>query len=147
MRKLLTMTVLSIVAVAVLATAGAAMSPVVSAKLSGKNETPAKGDPDGTGLVILHLDAKKGTACWEFKGVRRIGAPAAAHIHKGRKGKAGPVSVPLGGKYKAKGCQKTSKRTISAIESRPNDFYVNVHNAKYPGGAIRGQLVVGMMGR
>lgn len=35
---------------------------------------------------------------------------------------------------------------IVAIETRPNDFYVNIHNAKYPAGAIRGQLVVGMTG-
>jgi hypothetical protein len=146
MRKLFMTSALTITAVAVLATTGAAMSPVVSSKLSGRNEVPAKGDPNATGLVILHLDAKKGTACWEFKGVRRIAAPTAAHIHKGRKGKAGPVTVPLGGKYKAKGCQRSSKRTIGAIETRPNDYYVNVHNARYPNGAIRGQLVVGMSG-
>jgi len=47
---------------------------------------------------------------------------------------------------KAKGCQKASKAMISAIESRPNDFYVNIHNAPYPGGALRGQLVIGMTG-
>jgi CHRD domain len=70
----------------------------------------------------------------------------AAHIHKGRKGKAGAVVVPLGGKYNAKGCQKASKQTIEAIESRPNDYYANIHNARYPNGALRGQLVVGMTG-
>jgi hypothetical protein len=146
MRKLLPTAMLALAAVVFLTTASAAMSPVVSAKLSGKNEAPAKGDPNGVGLVILHLNAKKGTACWEFKGVRRIATPQAAHIHKGRKGKAGPVSVPLGAKYRAKGCQKTSKRTIEAIETRPNNFYVNIHNAPYPNGALRGQLVVGMSG-
>lgn len=146
MRKLLTSVAPSVIAVALVTTASAAMSPVVSAKLSGKNEAPAKGDPDGTGLVILHLNARKATACWEFKGVRRVGTPLAAHIHRGRKGKAGAVVVPLGGKYKAKGCQKASKTTIEAIESRPNDYYVNIHNARYPNGALRGQLVVGMTG-
>ena len=35
---------------------------------------------------------------------------------------------------------------IEAIETNPNRYYVNVHNAKYPGGAIRGQLVVGWSG-
>jgi hypothetical protein len=34
---------------------------------------------------------------------------------------------------------------IDAIESSPNAYYVNVHTAKYPDGAIRGQLVAGMM--
>jgi CHRD domain len=146
MRKLFVTVLLGLATLAVAVTGGAAMSPVVSAKLSGKNEAPAKGDPDGAGLVILHLNAKKGTACWEFKAVRRIGTPQAAHIHKGRKGKAGPVYVPLGGAYRAKGCQKASRRAIEAIETRPNDFYVNIHNARYPNGALRGQLVVGMTG-
>jgi hypothetical protein len=38
-----------------------------------------------------------------------------------------------------------SKKTIEAIESHPNAYYVNVHTAKYPNGAIRGQLVAGMV--
>ena len=75
-----------------------------------------------------------------------IAAPQAAHIHKGAAGKAGPVVVPFGAAYKAKGCQKATKAVIEAIESHPNGYYVNIHNAKFPGGAIRGQLVAGMVG-
>jgi hypothetical protein len=41
---------------------------------------------------------------------------------------------------------KTAKATIEKIETRPNAFYVNIHTAKYPAGALRGQLVVGMEG-
>lgn len=144
MRKLLVLGVLAVGLTAV--AANAAMSPVVSSKLSGRSEVPKKGDPNGSGLAILHLDAKKGTACWEFKRVRGIAKPTAAHIHKGRKGKPGPVSVPLGAAYKAKGCQKASKAKIAAIETHPNNFYVNIHNGPYPGGALRGQLVIGMTG-
>jgi hypothetical protein len=43
---------------ALAAGAGAAMSPVVSSKLSGKNETP-KGATRGKGVVTLHLNAAK----------------------------------------------------------------------------------------
>jgi len=60
-------------------------------------------------------------------------------------GKAGPIVVALGGHYKAKGCTSAPKKTIEAIESNPNAYYVNVHTAKYPNGAIRGQLVAGMV--
>ena len=127
------------------ATAGAAMSPVVSSKLSGKNETP-KGAPAGSGIVTLHLNAKKGTVCWDFKGVKGFAGPNAAHIHKGGAATAGPVVVPLGAAYKAKGCTKAPASTIAAIEGHPNAYYVNVHSARYPAGAIRGQLVAGMVG-
>ena len=84
------------------------MSPVVSAKLAGKNEVP-KGSPAGSGLVVLHLDATKGTVCWTFAEVAKIGKATAAHIHKGGAGKAGPVVVPLGAVYKAKGCTKAPR--------------------------------------
>ena len=145
MRTMLAVVVASVTLPGLALAAEQAMSPVVSAKLKGSAEVP-KGDPNGTGLVILHLNAKKATACWDFKGVARIGKPTAAHIHKGRKGVAGPVVVPLGATYKAKGCQKSTKALIGAIETNPNRYYVNVHNARYPAGAIRGQLVVGMTG-
>ena len=121
-----------------------AMHPEVGAKLSGKQEVP-KGAPAGHGIVNVTLDAKKGTVCWHFEGIAGIGKPAAAHIHKAPLGKNGAVVVPFGEAYKAKGCTSAPKATIEAIEAHPNSYYVNVHTAKYAGGAIRGQLVAGMM--
>src|SRR5438132_10160430 len=85
--------------------ARAAMSPVVSSKLVGKVEVP-KGSPTGSGIVVLHLNAKKGTVCWTFEKVKGIDKPLAAHIHKGPAGTAGPIVVPLDGAYKASGCTK-----------------------------------------
>lgn len=106
------------------------------ATMSGKAEKPA-GDPDGRGTAEIKINGRQ--VCWELT-VRRIGRPMAAHIHKGRAAVAGPVVVPLGATYKAKGCTRTSAATARAIEARPGTFYVNVHNAKYPNGAVRGQL-------
>ncbi len=147
MRK--TLLAVAVAAVALIPTlalaSGQTMSPVLSSKLSGGTEVP-KGDPNGKGLAVLHLNAGKGKVCWAFKGVARIGAPNAAHIHKGRAGKAGPVVVAFSVPYKATGCVKAAKKLIEAIETYPNNYYVNIHNAKYPGGAIRGQLVAGMVG-
>ena len=126
--------------VLVLAGVGAATnSPDLTATLTGKAETP-KGDPNGSGIAIVDLSGGKRTVCWEFRNIKTIGKPAAAHIHKGRPGVAGPVVVPFGGAYKAKGCISATKAVIEAIEAHPARYYVNVHNAAFPGGAIRGQL-------
>jgi len=146
LRRLLVVAVVALSVPALALAAGQAMSPVVSAKLKGSNEVPDKGDPNGTGFVVVTFKAAKGMACWQFKGIARIGTPTAAHIHKGRKGVAGAVVIPFGAAYKAKGCQKAAKSVIEAIETNPNRYYVNIHNARYPGGALRGQLVAGMEG-
>ena len=123
--------------------AAAAMHPELGAKLTGKHEVP-KGLPVGHGIVNLNLKASSGKVCWTFQIVGLPGA-ASAHIHRAPAGKSGPIVVPLGGRYKAKGCTSAPKKTIEAIESSPNAYYVNVHTAKYPNGAIRGQLVAGMV--
>ena len=146
MRKFVVAALAALVLPALALASSQAMSPVVSSKLKGANEVPAKGDPNGSGFVVVTFRAAKGQACWEFKGVRGIAAPNAAHIHKGRSGVAGPVVIPFGAAYKAKGCVKAMKNVIEKIETNPNRYYVNIHNAKYPGGALRGQLVAGMEG-
>jgi len=129
MRRLFLVAVVALALPALALAAGQAMSPVVSAKLKGTNEVPDKGDPNGVGFVVVTFKAAKGSTCWEFKNVGKIGAPAAAHIHKGRSGVAGPVVIPFGTAYKAKGCQAAKKGLIEVIETNPNRFHVNIHNA------------------
>ncbi len=120
-----------------------AMHPELGATLLGKNEVP-KGSKTAHGIVNITLNSAKGTVCWTFD-LAGVTKPTAAHIHKGRAGVSGPVFIPLGGKYKTKGCTKAAKKLIDAVESNPNGFYANVHNAKYPNGVVRGQLVAGMV--
>jgi hypothetical protein len=146
MRTFLALAIAGLVLPAVALAGGQAMSPVVSAKLKGSSEAPVKGDPDGAGFVVVTFNANKGTACWKFKGVKGIAAPNAAHIHKGKKGASGPIAIAFGATYKGSGCAKAPKATIEKIETNPNAYYVNIHNAKYPSGALRGQLVAGMEG-
>jgi hypothetical protein len=130
--------------VAVPTIAMAAMSGTVSAKLTGKVEIPA-GDANGSGWVEVTLDKSKGKACWDFSKVKNIGTPQAAHIHQGKAGKVGPVVIPLGAAYKTKGCIAASKMVIANVLAKPSGFYVNIHNAAYPNGAIRGQLAAGKL--
>ena len=130
------LTFLAALVVATGATAGGLKSNSLHATLLGKSETP-KGDPDGRGTAEVKITGRK--VCWEIK-VSRVQTIVAAHIHKGAPGVAGPVVVPFGKIFKAKGCTTTTAATAAAIEKKPAAYYVNVHNAKYPGGALRGQL-------
>jgi hypothetical protein len=115
---------------------GALEKSSLHASLTGAAETP-KGDPDGRGTAEIKINGRQ--VCWELT-VSKIGKPQAAHIHRGRPGVAGPVIVPLGETYKAKGCIRTTLASANAIAARPGAYYVNVHNAKYAAGAVRGQL-------
>lgn len=117
--------------------AGAATT--LHAKLSGKKEVPKAGN--GTGSARLTLNTKTGRICYRIS-LKHVGTVVMGHIHKGGKSDAGPVLVPLFGSptKKPKGCVKAKKSDVRDIAEHPGRYYVNVHNAKYPGGAARGQL-------
>jgi hypothetical protein len=121
----------------------AAKGPVpLTAPLTGAVETP-KGDPDGQGAAGIVL--KAGKVCYGLV-ASDIGAPIAAHIHKGRPGVAGPIVLDLAPKFSpgpffaAAGCVKASASVIAGIRRNPAGYYVNIHTKAFPGGAIRGQL-------
>lgn len=118
------------------ATAAAQKGGSFHATLTGKVEVP-KGDPNGTGTAEVKISGTK--VCWEIK-TAKVGKIVAAHIHKGGPGVSGPVVVPFGKIYKSKGCFNSTASIVSAIQKNPSAYYVNVHNATYPGGALRGQL-------
>jgi CHRD domain-containing protein len=145
MRKLMLVAALGALAMlVVLPAVGSAASTTLTAKLAGKNETPDKGDPDGTGTATIKIDPAKGTVCYTIK-LKKIGATIAGHIHTGKKGKAGGVLIPLFGTTSSKttrtGCARNqSASTLRKILRNPGNYYVNVHTSKFPNGAARGQL-------
>ena len=137
MHRILILTALLAAAVVpMMAFAGGTKTTSLHATLTGKAERPAA-DPDGRGTAEIKITGRR--VCWELK-VSKIGKPTAAHIHKGGRATSGPVVVPLGGAYKAKGCINAKASDAAAIRARPRNYYVNVHNATYPNGAVRGQL-------
>jgi hypothetical protein len=134
-----------VVAVALLAAASA--SPVcggehaLKAVMSGPVEAPP-GDPDGAGKASFHVDTAKGQICYNLQ-VSKIAPATMAHIHKAPPGKAGPVVIPLKAPDKdgkVSDCASADAKALADIMANPGEYYVNVHNAEYPGGAVRGQL-------
>lgn len=111
------------------------------ATLTGAQEVGG-GDRDGAGKAEISISDEFGQVCWDINDIRNIGPITAAHIHIGASGVNGPPVFTLKpaneGGYK--GCTDGSEWTQDRIEDNPEAFYVNIHTAEYPNGAIRGQL-------
>lgn len=134
---------------------------LLEATLDGRSEVATAagdsrivGDPNGRGeAYVFDIDANDTTLCYVLT-VEGIEPGAEAHIHEGKPGENGPVVVnlaaPAGGQ--AADCLPEGRilpngkpafegdQTAAEILANPERYYVNVHNAEFPGGAIRGQL-------
>lgn len=113
----------------------------LEASLTGAAEVPGPGDPDGSGEAFLTLNQGRGEICFQLSGLD-IAPATAAHIHRGPAGVAGPVVVGLAPPTSgfSSGCVSVDRDLVKEIRQNPAGFYVNVHNAPFPAGAIRGQL-------
>jgi CHRD domain len=109
--------------------------------LTGADEVPGPGDPDGVGAAGVVVNVNRARICYVLA-VRKIAPATAAHIHRGVAGVAGDVVVPLQAPTKgySADCVTVDPALAGEIAHNPRGFYVNVHNAEFPAGAIRGQL-------
>ena len=129
---------------------------VLEATLDGRSEVATGatnnkivGDPNGRGeAYVFGIDGDPTTLCYVLT-VDKIGTAVAAHIHEGAAGTNGPVVVNLAAPAdgNAADCLTEGEagkfvgdQTVAEILADPSGYYVNVHNAEYPGGAVRGQL-------
>jgi hypothetical protein len=112
----------------------------VTAALTGAAEVPP-GDEDATGSFTGTFNASHDQLCYELK-IAKFNTPTAAHIHQGTVGKnGGPVVMlepPKTGAAKA--CVAVAADLALKLLDQPQNYYVNVHNAAYPDGGLRGQL-------
>ncbi|HKP21768.1 MAG TPA: CHRD domain-containing protein [Thermoleophilaceae bacterium] len=100
------------------------------------------GDPNGRGTFSATLDGRQ--LCYGIT-VKNIENPVAAHIHRGGPKVAGPVIQPLeqpatGDPGASSACVRISRSLARGLRNNPSRFYVNVHTASLPNGAVRGQL-------
>jgi hypothetical protein len=113
-----------------------------SAALSATEETPAPGPTGGTGAATITIDLAAKTLCYDVSWSKEVGTPTAGHIHRAPKGLNGPIVVMLD-LSKPKACMPVDSTVLSQLAGDPGGHYVNIHNDKYPNGAVRGQLKEG----
>jgi hypothetical protein len=119
----------------------------LTAELSGPEEVPDPGDPDGSGTAIVTLNEETRQVCFDVT-VTGIDVPTGMHVHEGPPGEAGPIAIPLvhppSGDEQVIDCvDEVDLAIIRAVSSSPADYYLNVHTGPYPAGALRGQLAAG----
>ncbi len=129
-----------------------------SAYLTGAAEVDQDGDdagdPDAKGSATF-LQADANTICYGFT-VKSTDAPTVVHIHRGAAGQNGPpvitfanvpknqAGAPSGNPGASAGCKvltdPAEQAALRRIRKNPANYYVNVHTAAFPNGALRGQM-------
>jgi hypothetical protein len=141
----------------VAATAAASDNRVkLRAELLGANEVPPA-DPDARGVAEVTLKLHTSEICFAVE-YRRVGTPNRGHIHAAPAGVNGgivvtffdlvappaPATDPLFDqleKRRLRDCVSVDPALLADIAANPSNYYVNLHNSRFPGGAIRGQLM------
>ncbi|GLW11994.1 hypothetical protein Misp01_71220 [Microtetraspora sp. NBRC 13810] len=124
----------------------------ITASADGRQEVPAPGtkvgDRNGRAAWLVWVD---GTQVHFATAWKQIAAPTNAHIHRGVKGKNGPVVVDFfaagnglpAGVNGIAGTGRASADVAAGIRNNPKGWYTNLHTTEFPGGAVRGQLYRG----
>jgi hypothetical protein len=121
--------------------------PLVSHLKGGAEEVPVGGDPDGFGFALVNVSPATNEVCAEIT-TKNVGTWTLGHIHEGGVGAAGDVVVDFGVPANGTGPELTQCVTVDPavfdvqeLVDFPADYYVNIHTADFPAGAVRGQLV------
>ena len=127
----------------------------ITARLVGAQEVPPA-DPDGRAKATLRINVDAGEVCFVLKNFKDTGAPNRGHIHKAPAGSNGPIVVPFFDLQTAASatdprldaledgrladCVPGDPAILADIVANPDQYYVNVHNARFPAGSLRCQL-------
>jgi hypothetical protein len=151
--------VIAIAAVSLAAGVAASDSTKLKADLLGTNEVPVA-DLDGRGKATVRIDVEGGEVCFDVS-FKDGGTANRGHIHENVAGMNGPIVVPffdiqnvpansgdprhdlLERNSGLSGCVLADPVLLQRIVDNPSGFYVNLHNARFPGGFVRGQLHAG----
>ncbi len=102
--------------------------------------TGVKANAGGTFTFTLTEDQGKYTASYKLTFRNLTGKAVAAHIHRAKPGKSGPVLIPLCAPCTSGKSGKASVPKAAASAIKAGAAYVNVHTAKNAAGELRGQV-------
>jgi hypothetical protein len=108
--------------------------------LSGSQEVPPTGSA-ATGTFVAFLHEPDNRLVYEVNTSGLVNVTA-AHVHPAPAGVNGPVLFPLNGGA-GNYCGVSDRLTAAQVATlKANGMYFNVHTAAFPGGEIRGQMIL-----
>jgi hypothetical protein len=123
----------------------------LSGTLSGRNEVPAN-TSTATGKFEGIFDPWSRVIAFRFEFAGLTANATAAHFHSAPAGSNGSVVVdfvsqgfPVGTKN-GEFVKVLTLTEAQAVDLMTGNLYVNIHNASFPGGEIRGQILYGVKG-
>ena len=119
-------------------------SPTIYANLTGAAEVGSAGDPDASGSATINVSAATDRLCYGVSVNDKITLPVTVYVLKGGPAENGSIvatlNAPTAPDAPATGCLDLDAALAKDMRQHPENYYVNVVNADYPDGAIRGQL-------
>ena len=113
-------------------------------ELTGAGVHPGPGDPEATFPFWVGVTPARGQLMY-FYTIEGIDDHTSAHIHAGAAGETGPVILTLG--RAPAGIETVGSAPggldpdlLQDMADHPANYYVDVHSAEFPDGAVRGQL-------
>lgn len=108
--------------------------------LTGESVDPGPGDPDGGARLIVTSDGHDDEVCYSLE-VDSLGPVQALHIHSRPGGGEEPVAdLTNPATASSRGCLAVDAAVMAAIARSAGDYYVDVHTADLPQGAVGGKL-------
>ena len=118
---------LALAGLTVAATATAGGRPL-STDLSGANEVPGPGDPEGSGTAEITVNLGRNEICYELA-VANIAPATMAHIHFAPAGSPGPVVVsgPMGSELVSRGVRWRGHGMLTDADAIRSLWIVSQH--------------------
>jgi hypothetical protein len=131
----------------------------ITVPMTGAQEPAPGGDPDAMGTATFNINVGKESLCYTLSWTGIGGTtPSTAddpiwggHIHEAPAGVAGGIAIHLFGAPMADAtafgstatvtdCMTVERAVLVDLFADLDNYYVNIHNDEFKGGAIRGQL-------